>query len=118
MSELFTRRWLVVAGTSLAFALAGPAPAGPAASVDYDGDGVTAPADCDDFDAAVHAGAADRPDVKFEDSNCDGIDGDRNRAIFVDAIAGNDANAGDRAHPKRTLASALVAAKAVVKDVY
>ena len=39
-------------------------------------------------------GAEDEPDDAFEDANCDGIDGDRDRAIFVSASRGSNANDG------------------------
>ncbi|MBX3192568.1 MAG: hypothetical protein KF819_36625, partial [Labilithrix sp.] len=62
----------------------------------------------------------DRPDLLFGDSNCDGIDGDVTKAIFVDAVAGSDGNAGTMAAPKQTVAAGIIAANAAVpkKDVY
>jgi len=39
--------------------------------------------DCDDSNAATYPGAADDPDGAFIDSNCDGIDGDIAKAVFV-----------------------------------
>jgi hypothetical protein len=60
------------------------APTGsPPSVVDADGDGYTTAIDCNDADRAVHPGAADVPDFAFADSNCDGIDGDEPRAVFV-----------------------------------
>ena len=74
----------------------------------------------------------DAPDLMFEDSNCDGIDGDVTRAIFV-APGGDDANDGTArlerpegmrpvltVTPKRTLAAAIAAAAMATppKDVY
>jgi hypothetical protein len=46
----------------------------PPAGSDADGDGVTAPADCNDHDASIFPGAAD-PDGDGIDQNCDGVDG-------------------------------------------
>ena len=99
----------------LSFLLTGAAVA---SASDYDRDGSATPADCDDFDAAVLPGADDRRDLAFEDANCDGIDGELTKAIFVDGVNGADANSGMREAPKRSLASALPAARAAGKDVY
>ena len=66
-------------------------------------------------------GAPDKPDLPFEDTNCDGIDGNLNGAIFVDGAAagGLDTRSGTRDFPKKTITNALVAAaKAAGKDVY
>ena len=59
---------------------------------------------------------ADKPDLAFADTNCDGIDGDASHAIFV-SPSGDDANPGSRAAPKRTLADAIANA-AGGRDVY
>ncbi|MGH3031078.1 MAG: hypothetical protein ACRDNE_10000, partial [Gaiellaceae bacterium] len=76
------------------------------------------PADCAPRKAGVHPGARDEPDVPgFRDTNCDGIDGDKARAIFLSPI-GNDASPGTRAKPKRTMANAVATAAAQGKDVY
>ncbi len=87
---------------------------------DYDGDGVSTPTDCDDFDRGIRPGAADKPDLQFEDSNCDGIDGTEANAIFVAASAANDAGTGSKENPLKTLALAISQAKAATpdKDVY
>jgi len=63
--------------------------------------------------------AGDEPDVMFRDTNCDGIDGDVERAIFV-SPRGNDRSPGTRAMPKRTLAAAIAMARMAtpVKSVY
>jgi hypothetical protein len=79
---------------------------------DYDGDG-SVDGDCAPLDAAVFPGAADKPDLTFEDTNCDGIDGDAARAVFV-APTGRDGAAGTREDPERTIAAALGAGR----DVY
>jgi hypothetical protein len=100
----------------LGLALAGT-PAALASPGDYDGDGTPNAQDCAPLDPAVHPGAVDRPDLAFEDSNCDGIDGDQAKAIFV-APGGRDADAGTLTRPKRTLAAAIGAAQTQGKDVY
>ena len=45
---------------------------------DVDGDGFTTLTDCNDNDAGINPAAADAPGDNI-DSNCDGIDGDRER---------------------------------------
>ncbi|HEY7632645.1 MAG TPA: hypothetical protein VH817_18210 [Thermoleophilaceae bacterium] len=67
--------------------------------------------------AACSPGAPDKPDLGFVDSNCDGIDGDTARALFV-APNGNDANDGSFGHPKATVPATVIAAQAAHKDVY
>jgi hypothetical protein len=87
-------------------------------SVDGDGDGSMAPADCAPDNASIHPGAADAPDVPaFADTNCDGIDGNVSDAVFV-SPSGSDANPGTRAQPERTLEAALINASATNRDVY
>jgi len=61
--------------------------------------------------------AEDEPDDRFEDSNCDGIDGDVGRAVFV-APAGDDSGRGTREDPLATLTAALIVARAQHDDVY
>ncbi len=61
--------------------------------------------------------AEDEPDPNFFDANCDGIDGDWNRAIFV-APFGNDGNEGSRARPVRTIQQGIALAVDAGKDVY
>lgn len=67
----------------------------------------------------------DKPDYTgmdngFVDENCDGIDGDIARAVFVDTVSGSDANAGTIASPKKTIQAGIDAAAAMSppKDVY
>jgi hypothetical protein len=86
---------------------------------DDDGDGYTNAVDCAPNNPAVNPGAPDRPDVPgFTDTNCDGMDGDASRAVFV-SPTGDDANAGTtRSQPKRTLAAAVAAAEGLGDDVY
>jgi hypothetical protein len=90
----------------------------PVQGIDEDGDGYTSTGgDCNDHDPAIHPGAVDLPDAAFIDSNCDGVDGDESRAIFV-APNGDDsaAAAGTRAAPLRTITHALAAAQTGGKD--
>lgn len=58
---------------------------------DADGDGFGTPCDCDDSDKAFHPNASDSPDFLVQDTNCDGIDGDRSRAVLV--VPGDDLQA-------------------------
>ncbi|MFO0594691.1 MAG: MopE-related protein [Myxococcaceae bacterium] len=59
----------------------------------------------------------DVPDDASTDTNCDGIDGDASKAIFV-AKTGNDLNPGTRLLPKLTIQAAINAASVVLPNVY
>ncbi len=61
----------------------------------------------------------DKPDLSFSDSNCDGIDGKKDSAVFV-SPAGNDLNPGTLAAPKKTLGAAIASAATFTpaRDVY
>jgi len=63
--------------------------------------------------------AADAPDLEFQDTNCDGIDGDASQAIFV-SPRGDDNNPGTMMAPMRTIRAAFTAAAAArpVRAVY
>jgi hypothetical protein len=63
--------------------------------------------------------APDMPDLEFQDTNCDGIDGNASQAIFV-SPRGDDSNPGTMMAPKRTIRSAFMAAAAArpVRAVY
>lgn len=63
--------------------------------------------------------ASDVPDEgpAFVDANCDGLDGDISRAIFV-ATNGLDGNPGTMQQPLRTLQAGITAAQQAGKDVY
>jgi hypothetical protein len=63
------------------------------------------------------ATGADDPDDSSTDQNCDGIDGDESRAIFV-ATTGNDINPGTKALPKLTVQAGINAASSVKPHVY
>src|SRR5438552_963890 len=76
-------------------------PAVARATPDYDGDGHVAD-DCAPFDPNIYPGAPDRPDLSFQDTNCDGIDGDASHAVFV-SLSGNNAATGTKDNPLRTI---------------
>ena len=59
--------------------------------------------DCHDGDAAINPGASDPPDGAALDSNCDGLDGEVNRCVFVDGPNGKDYWAGTMDQPKATI---------------
>ena len=67
--------------------------------------------------ASCTPSGADVPDDDFADQNCDGIDGDLEKAIFV-APSGSDAAQGTRESPVKTLNKATALAAASGKDVY
>jgi hypothetical protein len=92
-----------------------PAAAPPPAPGDRDGDGSLDAQDCAPQDPAIRPGAADSPDLAFVDSNCDGIDGDEQKAVFASPL-GKDTNPGTKAAPKREIAAAVSAAAG--KDKY
>jgi hypothetical protein len=94
-----------------------PSPTPPPAPRDSDGDGVVDAQDCGAKDPAIKPGAPDRPDLRFVDSNCDGIDGTEAKAILA-SPQGKDTNPGTPAAPKRTLDAAVAAAAAAGKDVF
>ena len=108
-----SRRRLAVAGPNSA--ASGSLPT--ASSADSDHDGYPDSIDCAPRSASTHPGATDKPDLDFVDSNCDGIDGDAAKAIFV-SLSGNDALPGTMIAPLCTLAAAVAAADARDKDVY
>ena len=58
----------------------------------------------------------DEPDPSFVDSNCDGIDGDMAKAVFVDGNLGKDTNAGTMAKPVKTIAKGLSIASPTGKN--
>src|SRR4029079_8786275 len=62
-----------------------------------------------------YVGPVDNPDDTFTDQNCDGIDGDVTKAIFVATSIGNDANPGTKQQPVATVnvgvAKAVMAGK-------
>jgi hypothetical protein len=66
---------------------------------------------------APRCGKTDVPDLRFKDTNCDGIDGDARRAVFV-APSGNDANPGTMRRPLRSLSAAVQKAAGSGRAVY
>lgn len=68
--------------------------------------------------ACTFQSTTDLPDLGFVDANCDGIDGEVGKGIFVSPL-GNDGAAGTRAAPMRTLAAGMAAVVAGNKrDLY
>jgi hypothetical protein len=61
--------------------------------------------------ACTAPSTTDLPDDGFVDSNCDGIDGDLENAIFVDAVSGNDGNAGSISAPVASINQGIALAK-------
>src|SRR3954447_8265097 len=120
MSDTLRRSRRLAATATLTSCLLLTGLAGTALASDYDGDGASTAADWNDYDPAVPPGAIDEPDLTFEDTNCDGIDGDIAKAVFVDAGTGQDtATAGTKEFPFKTIGAAINKAKvAPVKDVY
>ena len=71
--------------------------------------------DCDDTNSAISPATADLPDDGFADTDCDGIDGKESVAIFV-SPSGNDANAGTKALPVKTIGVGITKAAASAKS--
>jgi len=85
---------------------------------DDDRDGFANFGDCAPRNAAINPGVNDRPDVPaMRDTNCDKLDGNARRAVFVSPI-GDDADPGSRARPKASFGAAVEAAAAQRRDVY
>ncbi len=68
--------------------------------------------------ACTFIGALDNPDDSFIDRNCDGIDGDITKAVFV-ATNGSDSNDGTMQHPMLTINGGIAkAASEALTQVY
>lgn len=68
--------------------------------------------------ACTFQSSTDLPDLSYVDANCDGIDGEVNRGVFV-SEAGDDGAPGTRARPKRSLSAAITEASTSGKrDIY
>ncbi|MBI3183734.1 MAG: hypothetical protein HYZ28_16475 [Myxococcales bacterium] len=80
--------------------------------IDLDG----SPTNGCEYTCTVQAGP-DNPDDGYADQNCDGIDGDISRAVFVSAD-GDDLNPGTMAAPKRTVGAGIGAASSAKPHVY
>ena len=65
----------------------------------------------------VPEGGIDEPDDDFQDTNCDGIDGDVSAAVFV-APSGSDTAGGSMTAPVQTVKHAVELALAAGKSVY
>jgi len=65
------------------------------------------PAECDPF-AGMQPD--DLPDLQHKDSNCDGVDGDALKAIFVDVAGGSDGAPGTKDQPKKSISGGIQAA--------
>ena len=61
---------------------------------DADGDGFENDVDCNDLDAAFKPDAIDQPDADYVDLNCDGMDGDLSKAVWVSSVGGSDSASG------------------------
>jgi hypothetical protein len=69
--------------------------------------------------ACTPPSTTDKPDDNFTDSNCDGIDGDLTKAVFVDCLGGTDANNGlTPAKAVATINRGITVASALGFDVY
>jgi hypothetical protein len=64
--------------------------------------------------ACTFTSSTDDPDDAFADQNCDGIDGDVDKAIFV-ATSGNDSNLGTQQAPMATINGAIGKALSTAK---
>jgi len=84
-----------------------PPPTSPTVA-DTDRDGYPDERDCAPKDPTIHPGAPDLPDLVFVDSNCDGIDGTEEEAIFA-SPEGDDSNPGTKEQPKRQIQAAVAA---------
>lgn len=82
---------------------------------DIDGDGVLNEDDCAEKVATTYPGAEDQPDDSFVDTNCDGVDGDKENAVWVSVDEGDDGDEGTFSEPVKTLAKAIELA-AVLED--
>jgi hypothetical protein len=85
---------------------------------DTPGDGVVAPDGGGDGAPCTPTGS-DVPDDQFADTNCDGIDGDETKAIFVaPPPIGSLQGDGSKAQPVTSLVAALQLAQTAGKDIY
>jgi hypothetical protein len=72
------------------------------------------PQSCNPLEGAL---ADDLPDPDYLDTNCDGIDGDILRSVFVDITSGKDFNPGTVDLPKRTIQAGIDTAAAEAKPI-
>jgi len=59
----------------------------------------------------VFVSDTDEPDPEYRDTNCDGIDGDVRRGIFVDVNRGDDNNDGTQASPVASITKGIFLAR-------
>jgi hypothetical protein len=81
---------------------------------DAGNDGAT-DTDVTDNGGCVAQAVPDLPDDNFTDTNCDGIDGDVTRAVFV-ATSGADTNPGTMSMPMATINAAIAKAQATSRS--
>lgn len=89
-----------------------------AAQFDADGDKSGDLCDCKPMDPQIYPSNKDEPDDAPFDGNCDGVDGDKARAVFVDATNGRDSNDGSLEMPLQTISAAVLKATEQKKDIY
>ncbi len=87
-------------------------------SFDVDGDLNVARSAASNGCECKKSAMADKPDLAFVDDNCDGIDGDVTKAIFVSPLGSDSSGDGTMTKPVQTIAKALTLASAAGKDVY
>jgi hypothetical protein len=91
---------------------------GDACDPDDDNDGDPDVTDCYPFNELIHHGTEDFPDWLGIDSNCDGIDGEIQKGLFV-SPAGGDAGDGSQASPFHSIGVAIGAARLTgARDIY
>ena len=62
------------------------------------------------------AQSSDTPDPDFKDTNCDGVDGNVSKALFVDVYSGKDSNPGTKSKPFKSITHALTKASSSGKN--
>lgn len=85
--------------------------------MDADGDGFNSICDCEDNSSSINPATNDPADDGL-DSDCDGVDGNKNNAIFVDLENGNDGNDGSFGNPVQNLLIGISLGLESGKDVY
>lgn len=85
---------------------------------DTDADGFGVACDCDNTDASFNSQAEDAPDTFVWDTNCDGIDGNVNAAVFVSLGGSETATGTSPDEPAFDLQGAIETAYANGFDVY
>jgi hypothetical protein len=105
------------AGGSGGEAPSADASAGTGAPADADGGAATDDAGTAEPEECRPTSKADEPDDEFTDANCDGIDGDVRRAVFV-SPDGFDTDEGSIKKPVQSIGQAVVLAKEGGLDVY